>query len=139
MSSIVTSMIKVFRNQADDREAILRGAAELLREGHAPLTRLTIAMRAGVSPRSVSKNFREPRCPRSRGQATQSARLNSRTSACSLAPTLVHSLRSTSGRHEDADNRNRSNAHNGRDVRIRVVPMADELAPTDEATNFGNS
>ena len=58
MSSIVTSMIKVFRNQADDREAILRGAAELLREGHAPLTRLTIAMRAGVSPRSVSKNFR---------------------------------------------------------------------------------
>ena len=51
-------MIKEDDNQADDRDAILRGAAELLKEGRAPLTRLTIAMRAGVSPRSVSKNFR---------------------------------------------------------------------------------
>ena len=58
MSSNVTSMIKENRNQAEDRDAILRGAAELLREGHVPLTRLTIAMRAGVSPKSVSKNFR---------------------------------------------------------------------------------
>ncbi len=51
-------MIKENRNQAEDRDAILRGAAELLREGHVPLTRLTMAMRAGVSPKSVSKNFR---------------------------------------------------------------------------------
>ena len=36
----------------------MRGAAELMREGHVPLTRLAIAMRAGVSPKSVSKNFR---------------------------------------------------------------------------------
>ena len=57
MSSIASPMIKENRHQAEDRDAILRGAAELLREG-VPLTRLTIAMRAGVSPRSVSKNFR---------------------------------------------------------------------------------
>ena len=61
MSSIVTLMTKVYGNQADDRDAILRGAAELLREGQRPLTRLTIAMRAGVSPKSVSKNFRSLR------------------------------------------------------------------------------
>ena len=58
MSSIVMIMIKEYESQADDRDAILRGAAELLREGQLPLTRLTIAMRAGVSPRSISKNFR---------------------------------------------------------------------------------
>ncbi len=58
MSSIVIPMIKEFKNQTDDRDAILRGAAELIREGHLPLTRLTIAMRAGVSPRAVSKNFK---------------------------------------------------------------------------------
>ena len=51
-------MIKDNENQADDRDAILRGASELLREGQLPLTRLTIAMRAGVSPKSISKNFR---------------------------------------------------------------------------------
>ena len=58
MSSIVTPMIKVNQNQAEDQDAILRGAAELMREGLVALTRLAIAMRAGVSPKSVSKNFR---------------------------------------------------------------------------------
>ena len=58
MSSIVNSMVKENQNQVDDRDAILRGAAELLREGRAPLTRLTVAMRAGVSPKTVSKTFR---------------------------------------------------------------------------------
>ena len=58
VSSIVTPMIKEDKNQGDDRDAILRGAAELLKEGRAPLTRLAIAMRAGVSPQTVSKNFR---------------------------------------------------------------------------------
>ena len=51
-------MIKEERNNAGDRDAILRGAAELLKEGRVPLTRLAIAMRAGVSPKAVSKHFR---------------------------------------------------------------------------------
>ncbi len=58
MSSIAMTMINDDGNQADDRDAILRVTAQLLKEGRAPLTRLTIAMRAGVSPKSVSKNFR---------------------------------------------------------------------------------
>ena len=58
MSLIVKAMVEEFEKQADDRDAILRGAAELLREGQLPLTRLKIAMRSGVSPKSISKNFR---------------------------------------------------------------------------------
>ncbi len=61
MSTIVNRMIKEYESQIDDRDAILRGAAELLREGQLPLTRLSIAMRAGVSPKSVSKNFKSLR------------------------------------------------------------------------------